>query len=435
MSLETEIKESLEGLAKTVTTLQTKNDEMGQKFDSLDTEALTKMVDDSAKAIDTINALTEKQKEHDVIADQVKDLELALAKGVKTGDVLLNEKAYKDGFVGYMRKGGAVDDGDLESVCRNIVAKATIGIGDDVVDLMVKDMVAGSNPDGGYFLTVDRSDKISKRIFETSPIRALANIMTTNTDVVEILLDDDEASSGWVGEVQSRPDTDSPEIGLIKIPIHELYAKPKATQKMLDDAGFDLEAWLSGKVQRKFTRDENTAFVTGDGAQKPKGFLTYAAWAAAQTYERNAVEQRTGETDSVISGDDLINLQNDLIEDYQAGATWGFKRSTWSDIATLKASTSGAYLLNPRVIAEGAEKILLGSGVSFMNDMPAVADSALAVVYADFQEFYTIVDRFGIRVLRDPYTNKPYVLFYTTKRVGGAVTNYEAGKILKIKAA
>lgn len=430
-----EIKETLEGLAKTVTTLQAKNDEMGTKVDSLDTEALAKMVDDSAKAIDTINTLTEKQKATDTLAGQVNELELALAKGVKTGDVTLDEKAYRDGLVGYMRKNSAIDDGDLESICRNIVAKSVIGVDDATVDFLVKDMIAGSNPDGGYFLTSDRSSQISKRIFETSPLRGLANIMSTNSDQMEILLDDDEASGGWVGETQARPDTDSPEIGMIVIPAHEIYAQPRATQKMLDDAGFDLEAWLSGKVERKFGRLENTAFVVGDGSQKAKGFLSYAAWSVAGTYQRNAVEQRETASASVIAGDDLINLQNDLIEDYQAGATWAIKRSTWSDIATLKASTSGEYLLNPRVIAEGAEKILLGSGVTFMNDMPAVADSALAVAYADFREFYTILDRFGIRVLRDPYTAKPFIRFYTTKRVGGAVTNYEAGKILKIKAA
>jgi HK97 family phage major capsid protein len=258
--------------------------------------------------------------------------------------------------------------------------------------------------------------------------------MSTTSDVMEILLDDDEADCGWVGEVDDRDDTDSPQIGLIKIPIHEMYAQPKATQKMLDDAGLDLEGWLSRKVEMRLGRKENTAFVVGDGSQKPKGFLSYDAWSSAGVYQRNAVEQIITDAASTIAGDDLIELQNSLIEDYQAGATWGMKRATWFLIATLKTSTGGDYLLNPRVIAEGAEKILLGNGVTFMNDMPVKADNALPIVYADFKEFYTVVDRFGIRILRDPYTAKPYVRFYTTKRVGGAVTNYEAGKILKVLA-
>lgn len=429
--LQQEIKDTLEGLSKTVTALQEKHTAMEQKTDALDTEALAKMTEDSAKAIETITDLTTKQDAQD---QMIKDLELALAKGVPGEDGMLDEKEYRKGLVGYMRKGGAIDDGCLEAVCRNTALKSAIGVTDDDMEHLVKEMVAGSGPDGGYFLTTDRSDQMSTRIFETSPLRTVANIMTTTSDIMEILLDDDEADAGWVGETQSRPDTDTPEIGMIKIPVHEMYAQPRATQKMLDDAGLDLEAWLTRKVERRLGRLENTAFVVGDGSQKAKGFLAYAAWAAAGTYERNAVEQRSTAAASVIAGNDLIELQNDLIEEYQAGATWGFKRSTWGDIATLKDS-NGRYLLNPRIIAEGAEKILLGSPVLFMNDMPAVADSALPVVLADFQEFYTIVDRFGIRVLRDPYTAKPYVRFYTTKRVGGAVTNYEAGKILKITAA
>jgi len=433
-----EIKETLDGLAKTVTALQTKQDEMGVKTDSLDVEMLIKMKEDSAKAVETLADLTKQQAERDTkseeLAKQIDDLEILIAKGGKDDNGMIDEKAYKNGLIGYMRKNAMIDDGALEAVCRNTAMKSAIGIDDDDMEHLVKEMVAGSNPDGGYFLTTDRSDQMSTRIFETSPLRGLANMMTTTSDVMEILLDDDEADAGWVGEVQSRPDTDTPEIGMIKIPIHELYAQPRATQKMLDDAGLDLEAWLSRKVERKLGRMENTSFVVGDGSQKPKGFLTYADWTTAGTYQRNAVEQYDTAAASVIAGNDVIQLQNMLIEDYQAGAAWGMRRATWFDIATLK-DDDGRYLLNPRIIAEGADKILLGSPVVFMADMPVVADSALPLVYADFEEFYTIVDRFGIRVLRDPYTAKPYVRFYTTKRVGGAVTNYEAGKILKITAA
>ncbi len=429
--IQKEIKEHLDGLAKTVKSIQEKHTDLEKNYDALDVESLAKMKEDSAKAVETIADLTAKQKESE---EQMKDLELQVAKGSHGGDGNMDEKAYRVALAQHLRKGSAIDTDCVNSVCRNLASKALIGVDNVDFDHAVKDMVAGSNPDGGYFLTTDRSDQMSTRIFETSPVRGLANMMTTTSDVMEILLDDDEADSGWVGETQARPDTNTPEIGMIKIAIHEMYAQPRATQKMIDDAGLDIEAWLSNKVDRKLGRQENTSFVVGDGSQRPKGFLSYAAWSSAGVYQRNAVEQIETVSASVIAGNDVIGLQNSLIEDYQAGASWGMKRATWFYIATLKDS-EGQYLLNPRIIAEGADKILLGSSVTFMADMPGVADSALPLVYADFSEFYTIVDRFGIRVLRDPYTAKPYVRFYTTKRVGGAVTNYEAGKIMKIKAA
>lgn len=433
MDLAQEIKESVEKLATSVAAIQTEHDAMKGQSDPLADEKFVKMTDDMTKTLDTVNKLTTKQTEQD---DLIKEMEIRLAKGGKADDGSLDETAYRKGLAKFLRKGAVdgFDDVNVEALCRNMAEKHFHGMDDEEIDLAVKAMVAGSNPDGGYFLTTDRSSEISKRNFETSPIRALANIMTTEGDLVEVLLDDDEADAGWVGEVQSRDDTDSPQIALIKIPVHELYAQPKATQKMIDDAGFDLEAWLAGKVERRFSRKENNAFVVGDGSQKAKGFLAYAAWAVAGTYERNKVEQITGATASVIGADDLVDLQTALLEDYQAGAAWGMTRTTFGGIAKLKDS-NGAYVLNPRIIAEGAEKVLLGRPVSMMADMPEVADSALSVVYADFQEFYTVVDRFGIRVIRDNLTQKPYVKFYTTKRVGGAVTNFEAGKILKVKAA
>lgn len=434
MGLQEDIKESLDTLAKSVADIQTEHKELKDKPDVLQSEQFVKMEGDMTKALETVNTLTDLQKSQD---EALKEMEVRLAKGTKTDDGDLSEVGYKKGLAGFLRKGvkaGDIDEADVEAVCRNMVEKNFHGMDDAEVDLAVKAMVAGSNPDGGYFLTTERSSEVSTRNFETSPMRGLANMMTTNGDEMEILLDDDEADAGWVGEVDDRDDTDSPQIGLIKIPIHDIYAQPKATQKMIDDAGFDLEAWLTGKVTRRFSRKENSAFVVGDGSQKAKGFLSYAAWAVAGTYERNKVEQIEGATASVIGADDLISLETALYEDYQAMAQWAMTRTTFGAISKLKDS-NGAYVLNPRIIAEGADKVLMGKSVNLFADMPEIADSALAVALADFGEFYTIVDRFGVRVLRDPYTAKPYVRFYTTKRVGGAVTNFEAGKILKIKAA
>ena len=361
---------------------------------------------------------------------------IALGNTGGNGDAMASAfKEYDNHLAGYFRKGIAIPQDDIDKICTDIMQKSLYGVSPEIVQREAKDLAAGSNADGGFWLTTDRSNTMSVRMFETSPIRPLANVQTTTSDVWEIILDDDEPDSGWVGEVTARPDTNTAQIGLIKIPIHELYAQPRATQKMIDDAGFDIVGWHQGKVSRKFSRDENLAFISGDGASKPRGFLDYAAWAAAGTYERNAIEQVVTATATAIEADDLIALQGSLLEDYQGNAQWAMSRETFfNNILTLK-DTQGQYLINPRLIAEGGQMVVLGRPVNLFGDMPNVANNSLSVAIADWREFYTIVDRMGIRVLRDPYTAKPYVRFYTTKRVGGAVTNYEAGKLLKTKSA
>ena len=178
-------------------------------------------------------------------------------------------------------------------------------------------------------------------------------------------------------------------------------------------------------------RVENSAFVVGDGSQKPKGFLSLPAWAVAGTYERFALEQRLSGVSGGITGDSVKLLQNDLIEDYQSGAVFAMKRATFGQVVTLKDG-QGQYLLDPRSLKQGDTKVLLGKDVIFMDDMPAIAADALAVAYGNFQFGYTIVDRIGFRVIRDEVTAKPFIKFYTTKRTGGNVTNYESIKILKL---
>lgn len=416
--------------------VQETNDRLQKKYDGLDFTNVKENAEKAASALEEVQEMKQKLNAIDY-KDRLDAIELAIARnGGDDAQQKEFQQKYKKHMLDYMRKGRAMPDEVVEVLCKTQAETELLGAGDpDRVEFLKKDLVAGSGPDGGYFILPDRSTSITTRIFETSPIRSVANIVTTTSDTWELPLDDDEFSSGWVGEVEARPTTTTAQIGLIKIPVHEAYAKPRATQRMLDDAGFDIESWVNTKVARKIGRQENTSFVTGDGSKKPQGFLTYAAWASAGVYERNKVEQitATGTAGSLDEPDDLVSLQNSLLEDFQAGAAFGMNRSTFTAIMQLK-DTTGQYLLNPRILKEGSDKLLLGKNVIFMSDMPAVAANALAVVYADWMEFYTIVDRLGYRMLRDPYTEKPYVLFYTTKRVGGAVTNYQAGKILKINA-
>lgn len=374
--------------------------------------------------------------------DMEKDLSLAHLSAKGNGETL--RTAADHAMNAFMRHGDDFSEvSDFASrkawndqVGKEIVQLGTKGALSHEIELMTKALVAGSNPEGGFLIPNAPMQMIETKIFETSPIRSLSNIVTTGTDSFDFILDDQEADSGWVGEVAGRPDTDTPGVGEIKIPIHEIYAQPKVTQKMLDDVGFDLEGWLANKVSSRFMRQENTAFVTGDGAMKPKGFLDYTASVDANVYQRGTVGQftATGTAGSLDQSDDLKSLRGLVKEEYQNNATWGMKRATWTEVTKL-ADSQGRYLFDIiSNLRDGDIMQLLGRPVVLMNDMPDVTANALAVVYGDFREFYTIVDRLGIRVLRDPYTDKPYIKFYTTKRVGGAVTNYEAAKLLKINA-
>jgi HK97 family phage major capsid protein len=297
----------------------------------------------------------------------------------------------------------------------------------------IKSMSTDVNPDGGYLVRPELSDTIVSRIFETSPLRQVANVEQTGAKSIDILIDDNEAAARWVGEGASGGETDTPELGQKVIAAHKIEADPRMTTEMIEDAYLDVEAWLSGKVADKFARTQNSAFVNGDGVNKPRGFLTYAAQAVSGTYERGAINQVNMGTADALNADGLIAVQNALKEGYQAGAVFGMKRTTFGAALQLKGADN--YFFSPVLLANGqATMQLLGKPVIFMDDMPAVAANALSVVYADFSVAYTIADRVGLQILRDPYSNKGFVTYYTTQRVGGDVTNFDGIAIGKVAA-
>ena len=293
-----------------------------------------------------------------------------------------------------------------------------------------KALSVGTDPDGGYVVNPDLSGRIVMKVFESSPMRAYASIQVISSDALEGLFDLDEAASGWVGETDSRTETNTPVLGKWRIPAHELYAKPKATQKLLDDASINMETWLASKVGEKFARDESNAFVVGNGSNKPRGFLTYTAG----TTLPGTIEQfPTGASAALAAapdgGDALINALYGLKQQYRANAAWFMNRATTKLVRKAKDS-EGAYLWSPG-IAAGQPATLLGYPVAAFEDMPDPAASSLSIAVGDMREAYQIVDRLGIRTLRDPYSAKPYVEFYTTKRVGGDVVNFEAIKLVR----
>jgi len=271
-------------------------------------------------------------------------------------------------------------------------------------------------------------------VFETSPMRAYASIQVISTDALEGLFDLEEASSGWVGETDARSETGTPQLGKWRIPVHELYAKPKATQKILDDAEINLETWLAQKVAEKFARDEAAAFVAGNGVNKPRGFLSYADGTTLPgTIERINTGANGAFASAPSGGDALIDALYGLKAQYRANATWFMNRATTKLARKLKDS-DGAYLWSPG-IAAGQPATLLGYPVAAFEDMPDPATGSLSIAVGDMRSAYQIVDRVGIRTLRDPYSAKPYVEFYTTKRVGGDVVNFEAIKLIEFSAS
>lgn len=298
----------------------------------------------------------------------------------------------------------------------------------------VKTLSVGSDPDGGYFVTPDVTGRVVKKVYETSPMRQYASVQPISTDALEGMEDLGEAGAGYAGEKTQGSDTTTPQVGKWRIPVHWIDTEPKATQQVLDDAAVDIEAWLAGKVGDKFGRFENAEFVTG-AAAKILGFAagyTFAADSGSGVTWGSIGYVATGiDADFAASakGDKLYDVMGCLKSYYLTGAAWFTRRSVITDIRKFKDGQNN-YLWQPSFIA-GQPETIMGYPVARMEDMPAKASNSFSLAFGNMQEHYQIVDRQGIRVLRDPYTAKPFVKFYTTKRTGGGVINYEAMKFLK----
>jgi HK97 family phage major capsid protein len=296
-----------------------------------------------------------------------------------------------------------------------------------------KALSVGGDASGGFVVYPDMSGQIVTKVDETTPMRAYAAVQVISTDALEGLFDLQRLGASWATETGGRPETTTPDLGKWRIPVHELYAMPLATQKILDDGAINMESWLAGKVAAEFTLAENTAFVSGNGASRPRGFLTYST---GTTLPGTIEQVPTGVSGAFAAapggGDVLIDALYSLKGPYRANANWFMNRVTLRLVRKLKDS-DGAYLWSPG-IAAGQPATILGYGTASFEDMPDPAASSLSIAVGDMRAAYQIVDRQGIRVLRDPYSAKPFVQFYTTKRVGGDVVNFEALKLIRFGA-
>ena len=339
----------------------------------------------------------------------------ALAGGANKAPV---DQAYTDQFSAYVRDGA--HEAELKAAHRGAGPRAA--------------MTEGSNADGGYTTPIEWDRTIEGRLKLISPMRQNAQVQSISTAGFTKLFTDRSVGSGWVGETASRPATSTPQFTALTFGVGEIYANPAASQTLLDDSEIDIEAWLASEVETEFERQESIAFLAGDGVNKPYGLLTYIAGAAnAARHPWGAIEVVNSGAAAAFTADPIIDLMYKLPAAYAPGAKFYANRASLAAIRKLKDG-QGNYLWQPTYVA-GQPSTLGGYALVDMPDMPTVGAGNIALLFGDMARTYLIIDRIGVRVLRDPYTNKPYVSFYTTKRVGGGVQNPDAMKAMKIAAS
>lgn len=316
--------------------------------------------------------------------------------------------------------------------------EAYVRTGDDrgMLSLDAKAMSYGSGQDGGYLVPDETEAEIGKRLSALSPIRSIASVRQVSGAVLKKPFAISGPAVGWVGETAARPQTASSTLAELQFPTMELYAMPAATASLLEDSVVDLDQWISGEVEVAFAEQEGAAFVNGDGTNKPRGFLDYPTIADASWSWGNLGYVLTGVSGALPAShpsDVLIDTVYALKAGYRQNASWVLNRKTQASIRKLK-DADGNYLWQPPA-APGQRAMLMGFPVVEAEDMPDAAANETPIAFGDFQRGYLVVDRTGVRVLRDPYSAKPYVLFYTTKRVGGGIQDFNAIKLLKFGTA
>jgi HK97 family phage major capsid protein len=309
-------------------------------------------------------------------------------------------------------------------------------------DFLRKGIVAGLEQktglsESGFVVPAEVAAIIDRALPQISPMRAIASVRQIGTATLKKPFTTGSATTGWVAETASRPELDPPVVTEVDFPTAELYAMPSATTALLDDSAADVEAWLAEEIQVAFAEQEGTAFVSGDGSNKPKGFagsaytkIADASWTADKIgYVATGVD---GGWPATTPSDALISLVYTPRQAYRANASWVMNRKTEAAIRKFKDTTNN-YIWQPNATGSGAT--LMGYPIVGSEDMPDIGSGTYPVAFGDFRRGYLIVDRVGIRILRDPYSAKPYVLFYATKRVGGGVQDFAAIKLLKFSVS
>lgn len=443
-------KEQYEDLQKQLKDFQQAHTEQMEKVKAgLSTAATSEKVEALNANITKLQGeMEEAKKAYNASAMQIAALEMGGMGGSKKVDketLTLQAKQF------YARKNGndnqRVDDHDLKvysAYCEAFPKWLREGqVCLDTPEIRAA-MQVGSDPSGGYWVPTQKMSEILGKLHETSPMRELADVMSITGDSIEFMTDQElAASGGWVGETQARTETATPELGMQTLYTREQYAQPKITQKLLDMATVNVEAWLANKILEIITLTENTAYVSGNGVNKPRGFLDYAASAVLTADKTRAwgvlqyVKTGTSAGFPTISGvpgahdaNFLIDLTTALRAPFRAGAVFVMNRLTEAEFRKLR-DADGRYLVTGGIEGAFTGFQLAGFPIRHFEDMPLIGADSYSVAFGNFRQGYQIVDGRGLRVLRDNLTEKPFVKFYTTKWTGGDVKRYDAIKLLK----
>lgn len=327
---------------------------------------------------------------------------------VRAEQALPHQKA----FAAYIRRG---DEDGLKSL-----------------DLEAKGLNTAVSAEGGYLVDPRTAEQIETVLRSGASIRALSCVVQVEAGTYDVLVDHEDIGAGWLDETSAVAETSAPVIDRISIQLHELSASPKASQRLLDDSAFDVEAWLAERIADRFLRAESAAFVSGDGVNKPKGFLTKpmvanASWSWGSI--GYTVTGTSGAFDANDPADALVDLIYSLGAQYRANAAFVMNSKTAGEVRKIKDG-QGRFIWTEGMSAR-APALLMGYPVAVVEEMPDIAPDSFAIAFGDFGHGYTVAERPDIRMLRDPYSAKPHVMFYATKRVGGDVTDYAAIKVLK----
>ncbi len=363
-------------------------------------------------------AIADLRTDVDSLQSQMNDISKASARPVLAGNEhgtkgMMSSIAARDFTAKYLRRG-------------------------DHAGVELKSFSGASGPEGGFAVPQEIDALIGRTLKDISPIRSIATVVQTGSAGYRKLVTDGGTPSGWVSETAGRPETDTPNFNEIAPPTGELYANPAASQAMLDDAAFDVEAWLADEISREFAQAEGAAFVGGSGVNQPRGFLN-----APVTDEPDDV-RAFGSLQYIPSGaagafagadgeDALVDLVHALKPAYRQGANFVMNSATLAQIRKFKTA-DGAFLWQAS-LASGQPDMLLGYPVVEAEDMPDVTADSLSIAFGNFRAGYLIAERSATSILRDPFTNKPFVHFYATKRVGGQVMNSEAIKLMQFSAS
>ncbi len=340
------------------------------------------------------------------------DRKMTLPARSPLGGAIDHDAPHKKAFDAYLRNG---DDDGLRGL-----------------ELDSKSMSTAVNSDGGYLVDPQTSERVQSVLNSGASIRAIASVVQVEATSYDVLVDHADVGAGWATESGAQVETDTPQIDRITVPLHELSALPKASQRLLDDSAFDIEGWLAGRIADKFARAEAAAFVSGDGIDKPTGFLSHpivddAAWAWG-----NLGYVASG-TNANPEADAIVELVYALGAAYRKNAVFVMNSKTTAKVRKLK-DTDGRFLWSDG-LAAGEPARLMGYPVLVAEDMPDPVADSMSIAFGDFSAGYTVAERPDLRILRDPFSAKPHVLFYATKRVGGDVSDFAAIKLMKFGLA